>query len=86
MLVIHYCVVNYVVNNLKFDYNAFGCDVATHGHPVGRAGKDAQVDAYIDMLKYVKSLSPRVHIAITTGMWLSPWRTLYADWVWLGGK
>jgi len=81
----HY-VVDDRVNYFKFDYNVFGCDVPTHGHPVGRAGKDAQIDAYIELLRYVKSLSPRVHIAITSGMWLSPWWTLYEDWVWLGGS
>ena len=74
------------VNYFKFDYNTFTCEVSTHGHPVGRAGKDAQIDAYIGLLKYVKGLSPQVHIAITSGMWLSPWWTLYADWVWLGGS
>jgi Melibiase len=84
--VLRHYVIDNGVNYFKFDYNDFGCEVATHGHPIWRAGKDAQIDAYIDMLKYVKSLSPRVHIAITTGMWMSPWWTLYADWVWLGGS
>jgi hypothetical protein len=79
-------VVNDGVNYFKFDYNVFGCNVPTHGHPIDRASKDAQVDAYIGVLKYLKSLSPNVHVAITTGMWLSPWWTLYADWVWLGGS
>lgn len=74
------------VNYFKFDYNLFGCNVPTHGHPTGRASKDAQIDAYIGLLKYVKNLSPNVHVAITSGMWLSPWWTLYADWVWLGGS
>lgn len=74
------------VNNLWFDYNEFACNVPTHRHPIGRAGRDAEIDAYIDLLKYVKSLSREVHVEITTGMWLSPWWTLYADWVWLGGS
>ncbi|MCX6619817.1 MAG: hypothetical protein NTY38_01805, partial [Acidobacteria bacterium] len=74
------------VNHFKFDYNSFGCDDASHGHPVGRPGKDAQLDAYIELLKYFREVSPDVHFAITSGMWLSPWWTLYADWVWLGGN
>ncbi len=74
------------VNHFKFDYNTFGCEDPTHGHPVGRPGKDAQIDAFIGLLQYVKEVSKDVHFAITSGMWLSPWWTLYADWVWLGGS
>ena len=58
------------VNHFKFDYNTFDCQDPAHGHPIGRAGKDAQIDAYIDILKYVRSVRPDVHFAITSGMWL----------------
>lgn len=74
------------VNYFKFDYNVFKCDDPTHGHPIGRAGKDAQIDAYIDILKHIKTVAPNAFVAITSGMWLSPWWTEYADAVWLGGS
>src|SRR5579872_266946 len=76
----------YDVNYFKFDYNQFGCDNASHGHPTGRAGRDAQLDAFIATLQHVKSIAPNTFIAITSGMWLSPWWTQYADAVWLGGN
>ena len=46
------------VNYFKFDYNVFACDVPSHGHPVGQAGRDAQIDAYLELLRYLKSISP----------------------------
>ncbi len=73
------------VNYFKFDYNDFGCDNPTHDHPTGRAGKEAQIDAFLSVLQHVKAVSPDVFIAITTGMWLSPWWIPDADAVWLGG-
>src|SRR5205823_2320219 len=75
------------VNFLKCDYNSFQCRRAGHGHPVeADAALEAAVDAYIDVLKLVHDKSPDTRIAITTGMWLSPWWLRYADWVWLGGS
>jgi hypothetical protein len=71
----------------KFDYNVFGgCIDPTHGHPVGRAAKDADIDACIDILQHVKKIAPDTRIAITTGLWLSPWWLCYTDFVWMGGN
>jgi hypothetical protein len=75
------------VNYFKLDYNSFGCDVATHGHPVGaNVGREAQIDAFLDILHAVKSADPNCKIALTTGMWLSPWWIQHADYIWLGGS
>ena len=74
------------VNYYKFDYNTFACDVPGHGHPTGAAGREAQIDAYIEVLQAIKAAQPQCHIAITSNMWLSPWWIRYADWVWLGGS
>lgn len=73
-------------NYFKFDYNVFGgCSDPSHGHSVGRAAKDADIDACIDILQHVKRIAPDTRIAITTGLWLSPWWLCYADFVWMGG-
>ncbi len=78
---------NQKVNYFKLDYNSFGCDVPTHGHPVGKdAGREAQIDAFLDILDSVKQADPNCKIALTTGMWLSPWWIQHADYIWLGGS
>lgn len=75
------------VGFLKCDYNSFHCRRPGHGHPIeGNAALEAAVDAYIDVLQWIHGKSPDTRIAITTGMWLSPWWLGYADWVWLGGS
>lgn len=76
----------YGVNYYKCDYNVFACDLPGHGHPSGAAGREAQIDAYIEVLQAIKAADPQCHIAITSNMWLSPWWIRYADWVWLGGS
>jgi len=77
---------NQKVNYFKLDYNTFTCDVPTHGHPVGQAGREAQIDAYCEILDAVKAVNPDCKVAITTGAWLSPWWIPHADYVWLGGN
>jgi hypothetical protein len=78
---------NQKVNYFKLDYNVFQCDVPTHGHPIGpKAGREAQIDAFLDILDSVKAADPDCRIALTTGMWLSPWWIQHADYIWLGGN
>lgn len=74
------------VNYFKIDYNAFGCDDTTHGHGDGPAGREAQIDAFIEVLDSIKKVSPDCRTALTTGMWLSPWWVPHADYIWLGGN
>lgn len=74
------------MNYFKLDFNAYGCKNPTHGHGLGPAAREAQIDTQIQLLELIKATSPRCRTAITSGMWLSPWWTLYADWVWFGGN
>ena len=72
---------------LKIDFNSFGCDGAGHGHlPRYEYGIEANVDAYIEMLKLLKQLNPKVFLNCTGGMWLSPRWLMYCDTVWRGGN
>jgi len=74
------------VNYFKCDYNSFGCEDTSHGHGLGPAGREAQIDAFLEVLRHIKTVSPECRIALTSGMWLSPWWCLYADYIWLGGN
>lgn len=77
----------YRVSNFKFDYNSFSCRDGGHGHPTeALAAKEAAVDGYIDVLRFIHLRRPSATMELTSGMWLSPWWLQYADWVWLGGS
>ena len=75
----------YDLTYLKHDFNSFGCDGEGHGHlPRSEYGFEANVDAYIEMLKLLKQVNPKVFLNCTGGMWLSPWWLMYCDTVWRG--
>lgn len=77
----------YRLTYLKHDFNSFSCDVDGHGHlPRSDYGFEANVDAYIEMLKLLKQLNPKIFLNCTGGMWLSPWWLMYCDTVWRGGS
>jgi hypothetical protein len=77
----------YGLTYLKIDFNSFTCDAAGHGHlPRNEYGLEANVDAYIAILKLLKRLNPDVFLNCTSGMWLSPWWLMYCDTVWRGGN
>ncbi|MFQ6096287.1 MAG: hypothetical protein ACE5O2_01070, partial [Armatimonadota bacterium] len=70
---------------LKHDFNFFACQGEGHGHLPDRLhGQEANVDAYIELLKYEKRLQPDIWLNVTGGMWMSPWWLAYADSVWIG--
>ncbi|MBM4084914.1 MAG: hypothetical protein FJ272_09010, partial [Planctomycetes bacterium] len=72
----------YKVAYLKHDFNSFSCAADGHGHlPRREYGFEANVDAYIEMLKFTRSLNPNIFLNVTGGMWLSPWWLMYADTV-----
>ncbi|NOY81488.1 MAG: hypothetical protein GXP31_10850 [Kiritimatiellaeota bacterium] len=74
------------LNYYKHDFNQFRCAARGHGHlPEADFGFEANVDAYLRMLDYERTLNPRIFINITSSMWLSPWWLMYADTVWRGG-
>ncbi len=77
----------YGLSYLKHDFNSFSCDGEGHGHlPRSEYGFEANVDAYIEMLKLLKQLNPRIFLNCTGGMWLSPWWLMYCDTVWRGAS
>ena len=74
------------VNYYKHDFNNFRCRAKGHGHlPTPEHGFEANVDAYIGVMQYARSLKPDIFLNVTGGMWLSPWWLMYADTVWRGG-
>ena len=74
------------VNYYKHDFNNFSCRAAGHGHlPTPEHGFEANVDAYIGVMTYARSLKPDMFLNVTGGMWLSPWWLMHADTVWRGG-
>jgi len=74
------------VNYYKHDFNNFRCRAAGHGHlPTPEHGFEANVDAYIGVMQYARSLNPDIFLNVTGGMWLSPWWLMVADTVWRGG-
>ena len=74
------------LNYYKHDFNNFHCRAPGHGHlPTPEHGFEANVDAYIDLLRYARSLNPHIFLNVTGGMWLSPWWLTVADTVWRGG-
>ena len=77
----------YDLTYLKHDFNSFACDGEGHGHlPQSAYGFEANVDAYIEMLKLLKQVNPKIFLNCTGGMWLSPWWLMYCDTVWRGAS
>ena len=75
------------LNYYKHDFNSFACAAAGHGHlPEAACGYEANVDAYMGILRHTRKLNPDVFINVTGGMWLSPWWLTVADTVWRGGS
>jgi hypothetical protein len=75
----------YHVNHFKFDGVPYGCNDPNHGHLVGVYSREADLRAFVDILKSIRAADPHVFLNITTGNWLSPWWLMYADVVFMGG-
>ncbi len=77
----------YGINYFKHDFNSFSCDVEGHGHlPKMEYGFEANVDAYIEMLKLFRHTNPDIFLNCTGGMWLSPWWLMHCHTVWRGAS
>ncbi|HUI63469.1 MAG TPA: hypothetical protein VL126_01405 [Bacteroidota bacterium] len=74
------------VGYFKWDGILLSCSEANHGHPQGIYSREAEVDAYIDIMKAVRRTEPNVFLNVTTGAWLSPWWLQYADCMWMQGE
>ncbi len=74
----------YDIDYFKHDFNAFACAGEGHGHlPEATYGREANVDAEIEMFKFLTRANPQVYINPSGGMWLSPWWLKYVDTVWM---
>lgn len=66
----------------KFDGFSATCDAQGHDHLPGEYAKEANVEAYIELLEAVRRERPGIFLDPTCGMWLSPWWLRYADSIW----
>ncbi|RLD12310.1 MAG: hypothetical protein DRI44_01095 [Chlamydiae bacterium] len=74
------------ISYFKHDFNYFGCGHNVHGHfPTMEQSTEANVDALISVLKMETKINPNIFLAITTGIWPSPWWLPYIDTIWMGG-
>jgi hypothetical protein len=73
----------YNVNYFKFDGFCAPCDAEGHNHHLpGNYAKEANTDAYLELLAAVRKTQRGSFINLTTGVWASPWWLQYADSVW----
>ena len=73
----------YDVNYVKFDAFCAPCDSVGHSHHLlDNFAKEANTDAYLELLAAVRRTQPGIFINITTGTWLSPWWLQHVDSVW----
>lgn len=74
----------YGIDYFKHDFNAFACAGEGHGHlPEAVYGREANVDAEIEMFRFLSRVHPGVYLNPSGGMWLSPWWLKYVDTVWM---
>jgi len=72
----------YDVAFFKFDGFCPTCDAKDHAHLPGPYAREANVDAYIELLTAVRQTRPGIYLDPTCGIWLSPWWLRYADSLW----
>jgi len=72
----------YDVAFFKFDGFCASCETPGHAHLPGPYAKEANVDAYIELLAAVRQVRPNIYLDPTCGIWLSPWWLRYADSLW----
>ena len=75
------------VEYFKHDFNYFVCGRVGHGHFISDdQSSEANVNALLSVLKYEAKLNPNLFLAVTSGLWPSPWWLPYCDTTWMGGK
>jgi len=75
----------YQLGYFKWDGFLLSCNEPDHGHLTGIYSGEANVSTYIDIIKAVRKVNPKIYVNITTGTWLSPWWLKYADCIWMQG-
>ncbi len=76
----------YNLGYFKWDGFLLSCNEPDHGHLPGIYSREANVSTYIDIIKAVRKVNPKIYLNITTGTWLSPWWLKYADCIWMQGE
>ena len=66
----------------KFDGFCPSCEATGHGHLPGNFAREANIDAFIELMAAVKQAKPGIFLDPTCGIWLSPWWLLCADSLW----
>lgn len=69
----------------KWDGIQFSCSEPNHGHSVGIYSRRAVMESIKKLSASVRELNPGVFLNITSGTWLSPWWTKYANMIWMQG-
>ena len=68
------------VGFFKMDGFCASCDTQQHAHHLdGDFAREANVDAFIELLTAMRKTKPDVYLDPTSGMWLSPWWLWYVD-------
>ena len=71
---------NHDVGFFKMDGFCASCDTPLHAHHLdGDFAREANVDAFIELLTAMRKAKPGVYLDPTSGMWLSPWWLWYVD-------
>ena len=75
------------VSYFKHDFNYFVCGRGGHGHFISPdQSSEANVNALLSVLKYEEKIDSDLFLAVTSGLWPSPWWLPYCDTTWMGGK
>ena len=71
------------VGFLKMDGFCASCDTNQHSHHLdGDYAREANVEAFIELITAIRQAKPDVYLDPTSGMWASPWWLWYVDSVW----
>ena len=78
-------VANHGVGYFKWDGIQFACSELDHGHPTGLYSCRAVLETVADLCRAVREENREIFLNITSGTWLSPWWTRYANTIWMQG-
>ena len=71
------------VGFFKMDGFCASCDTTRHPHHLaGDYAREANVDAFIELIAAMRQAKPNVYLDPTSGMWLSPWWLWHVDSIW----
>jgi hypothetical protein len=72
----------YNIAFFKFDGFAADCQTPDHGHLLDDYAREANIEAFQDLMAAVRTVRKDCYIDPTCGMWLSPWWLRDADSIW----